>query len=285
MKWLLCSAYYFTSIKIVQQLPGKIVKGLNYLQICPSKLSKPYSIQCSDILLPICNYPTCNLLLHFVPERKKKATQIMSSNWNTSWKLPSWRQESPIPSPLQQQRGRRQFQGAALKTNISSNKQEPASWPQIFAPNQQSPGTGYVTYQQSEASNSSSGLYWPKAARHHQPWAGQETPQGWDSNRTKDFLPGLIAGNSASAYQFLLADTTTCKISSLWWPSKVWAGLLDQQPEGCPAANGTLFTQAALTICQPLKIRLHQPSTHIETHLLQGVWGEGDKSRVSEICH
>lgn len=62
---------------------------------------------------------------------------------------------------------------------------------------------------------------------------------------TKDFIPGFIVRNSASDYQFLLADTTTCKISSLWWPSKVRAGLLYQQPKGCPAAM-------ALSLCKML---------------------------------
>lgn len=200
----------------------------------------------------------------------------MSSNWDISWKLQPWRQESPIPSPLQQQATERKkaVSGGSQKNSISSNKQEPASWPWIFAPNWQSPDTGYVTYQQPEANNSSSGLHCQRqpdtisleqVRKHHKGGTG-----------TKDFIPGFIARNSASAYQFLLADKTTCKISSLWWPPRVWAGLLDLQPKGCQAANGTLFMQAAFTICQSLEICLHQPSRHNKISVFfRGYQGKG----------
>lgn len=98
---------------------------------------------------------------------------------------------------------------------------------------------------------------------------------------TKDSVPGFIARNSASASQFLLDDTTTCKISSLWWPSKVWAGLL----KAAPAANGTLSMQAAFTICQSLEIHLHQPHRHKKISVFSREYQEGDKLRVSEVCH
>lgn len=97
--------------------------------------------------------------------------------------------------------------------------------------------------------NSSLPLHWPKAARHQQLERFRKRHVG--GTGAKDLVHSFIAKSSASAYQFLLADTTTCKISSLQWPPKVWSSLLYQQPKGWQAAKGTFFMQAALVICQP----------------------------------
>lgn len=93
------SAYYFSNIYIVRQLPGKLgwasLKGIQ-----PSyKLSK----QCTDIPPPVCSQVTCNLL-HLISKRKKKATH-MSTSWNTSWNLNCGERTASLASVCDSKKG------------------------------------------------------------------------------------------------------------------------------------------------------------------------------------
>lgn len=93
------SAYYFSNIYIVRQLPGKLgwasLKGIQ-----PSyKLSK----KCTDIPPPVCSQVTCNLL-HLISKRKKKATH-MSTSWNTSWNLNCGERTASLASVCDSKKG------------------------------------------------------------------------------------------------------------------------------------------------------------------------------------
>lgn len=74
----------------------------------------------------------------------------------------------------------------------------------------------------------------------------------------KDFIPGFIAKNSVSAYQILLADTTTCKISSLQMIIERSQVVSFTQSKGWPALK-------------------HVPSTRASE--------EGGELRFTGICH
>lgn len=132
-----CSVYYFSNIKVVQQLPKKFMKGLNYLQIChPSSVSN--SIQCSDIPLPICNYPTCNLLLHFKPKRKKKSHVHYECQLKHQSKTSVLEKRKPdlfsLAATGDREEESRVSGGSYIKTFLLANGNMPHG-PWIFAPN------------------------------------------------------------------------------------------------------------------------------------------------------
>lgn len=121
--------------------------------------------------------------------------------------------QSLLPCRNSQQRGRRQFQGTAIKTFPLTNRNQPHGHGSLLQISRALvPGMSPINnQQQTTLPLASTGQRQPDTISLERVRKHRE-----GGTETKDSVIGFIARNYASAYQFLLDDTTNCKISSFW---------------------------------------------------------------------